>query len=153
MQNCGEQTASANCRCGRMESEYRKGSALLTGSISCQILTIFWQSPVVLQVCTMRVFCLCWSTNNPLQFTSLHDLCSTHLQHPFPCFMSVLFSVHCLISALCSTTIPLVDIFPEFLFSHSFMLVSRRCLRKRKYIQKLPSVIKPTNPKLLCNCD
>lgn len=152
MQNSGEQTASANCRCRRMESGCRKGSALQNWrSISCQILTFFF--------CKLLCFCRsaqweysvsCWSTYNPLQLTSLHDLYSTHFQHPFLCFISVLFSVHCLISALCSTTTPQEEIFPQFVFSHSFMIVSRSWLKKRKLTENSHQ---PTNPELLYSCD
>lgn len=134
MQNSGEQTASANCRCRRMESGYRKGSALRTRwSISCQILAMFGWSSMVLQVGSWEYSVSCWSIYNPLQSTSLHALYSTHLQHPLSCFISVPFSVHRLISALCSTTIPQEEIFPQFLFSHSFRIMSRSCLKKRKH--------------------
>lgn len=137
MQNSGEQTASANCRCRSIESGYRKGSALQNRrSISCQILTIFVAIPcgfasLLNESILSLVEALTIPYNSPLFMTSIQHTSSTHF------FVSFLFSsLYTVSSELCA--LPQEEIFPQFLFSHSFMIVSRSWFTKSPVNQQTP---------------
>lgn len=107
MQKSGEPTASVNCRCRRMESGYRKGSALGRRSISCQILTIFWAIPcgfasLLNESILSLVEALTILYNSPLFMTSIQHTSNTHLLVSFQ--FSSLYTVS---SVLCALPLPL----------------------------------------------
>lgn len=108
MQNSGEQTASVNCRCRRKDSGSKEGSALLTRwNISCQILTIFFVSTMLLAVGSMRLFHLLLKH---LQSHTIHifhrPLFNTPPTPVFSFHFSSLGCTLCLISSSRSTSIP-----------------------------------------------